>query len=87
MTGVAGGGLAAGNCRGGGRKGAASSDEIELNLRVLEHTWGSRSPMEVTARLERDRRSPATMSSGNVKKLNADSDLRRRRARVSGDTE
>ena len=43
--------------------------------------------MEVTATLERGRRSTATTSRGDVKKLNADSDLRRRRARVSGDAE
>ena len=40
--------------------------------------------MEVTARLERDRRSPATMSSGGATGVNDGSLLEKNRARVSG---
>ena len=58
--------LAAGNRGGGAGKGAAELYAIELKRKVLEHTWRSRSSMEVTAMLERDRRSTATTSSGGA---------------------
>ena len=72
------------NRGGGAEKGKTASAGIELKLKVVEHTWESRSPMEVTAMLERDRRSPATMSSGGVTGVNDRSLLEKNRARVSG---
>ena len=75
--------LAAGNRGGGAGKGAAELHAIELKRMVLEHTWRPRSSMEVTAMLERGRRSTATTSSGGAEGINVGSDLEKTTAQVS----